>query len=319
MNLKTYLNLIYNHPGHAAFISGAPTLLREAKRKFPGAKLKQIEDFLKTKLEYNLHSERNKKLQKTHPKFYTTSPFQSISCDLAFFSKNHLIYLMCVDDHSGMKYAQYVGNKKTAESTSRAFAEILKKMPTTPARVRIDRGTEFAKLDKMFKDRKIAISHLDTYQKAYNAEKFIGELRRIFRCYKTKTGRQDIRPIIQKIVSSMNNKYNRVTKMTPLQAMKQQNAGLVFERRYLHHLQQGLSMPNPKYKAGDHVRCIIFKNAAEEKSSLSKRVGRYSSTVFSIYKAVPETYPQQYLLQDEQGNIISRRFMERHLIDVKDD
>ena len=149
MNVLKYLALIYHHPGHPAYLSGGPTLLREVRKKYPCTSQKVVEKFLKTLPKYNLHTERNKKETKTHPKFITTALFQSVSCDLAFFTKNKLIYLMCIDDHSGMKYAQYVGNRKTAASTLRAMDQVLARMPTRPGRIRINRGvcfTEFASL-----------------------------------------------------------------------------------------------------------------------------------------------------------------------------
>lgn len=316
MNVTNYLKLIYNQPGHPAFMSGAPTLLREVRKKYPLTSLQAVQKFLKTRLEYNLHTERNKRKKKVHPKFITTSPYQSVSCDLAFFAKNKLIYLMCIDDHSGMKYAQYVGNRKTASSTLRAMQKILKRMPVRPARIRIDRGTEFAALRTYLSKEKIALTHLDTYQKAYNAEAFIGQLRKLFRRYKTKTNRQDIRPAIQSLVNSMNKKYNRVIKMSPEEAANPANAGIVFKRRFLSHLRHRFEMPEPKYREGTRVRILNFKNAAEEKSTLTKHQQRYSSTVFTVYKALQDTYPQQYLLSDSEGNIISRRFLERHLIDI---
>lgn len=316
MNVNQYLNLIYNKPGHPAYLGGESILLREGRRKF-GTSLsrQQVVSFLKQKPEYNIHTDRNKRTPKHHPKFVTTAPLQSISCDLAFFAKNKLIYLLCIDDHSGMKFAHFVGNRKTASSTLGAFKKIIAQMPHKPGRVRIDRGTEFVGLKKFLKDNKIQLSHLDTYQKAYNAEKFIGELRKIFKRYKTKTERKDIRPIIQNIISTMNKKYNRVIKMSPRQAFDPKNSGLVFEKRFLQHLNKKLTMPPPKYKVGDTVRVINFKNAAEEKSLL-KPMQRYSSTIFRIYKALEETYPQQYLLMDENEKIISRPFLERHIIDV---
>lgn len=97
MDKKRYLSFIYHTKGHPAYLSGSSELFRQAKRKFPSITFKTIEKFLQKQKAYNLHTEKGKHQKKLHPKFITTSPFQSISCDLAFFAKNKLVYLMCID------------------------------------------------------------------------------------------------------------------------------------------------------------------------------------------------------------------------------
>lgn len=321
MNPEQYMNLIYHKRGNPAFMSGETALYRETKKKFPKVIRKDVVKFLKKLQSYNLHTEAPKKVNKVHPKFITTTPFQSVSCDLAFFAKNKLVYLMCIDDHSGLKFSEFAGNRKTANSTKRALEKIFSRMPRMPMRLRVDKGREFSSLKSFLASKKIAFSQLDSYQKAYNAEAFIGQLRKIYRRYQTYSGKKDIRPIIQSIVTSMNKKRNRVTGLTPIEASKMQNAGQVFEKRFSKHLEKMRENYDvskiAKFPLNSKVRVISYRNASEEKSLL-KKGPRYSSTIFTVYKQVNGSFPIQYMLKDDKGVVINRRFIERHLVSVNE-
>ena len=316
MNRDQYLKYIYHKQGNPAYLGGENALLREAKKKFPTLKRSDVVKFLSELPYYNVNSEKNKKIKKEHPKFLTTTPFQSMSCDLAFFSKNKNIWLMCVDDHSSYKISQYVGHKKHSKTVKNALEKLLKRLPRKPGQIRTDKGGEFAGFKNFLNKNEIQYVPLDSYQKAYAAEKFIGDFRKLFRKYQSYTGKKDLHKIMQPLVSTMNRKYNRVTKMTPLEATQMSRAGEVFHNKYGSAYSKMVenSFPKAKYKEGNKVRTINFKNAAEEGLPMNKSRQKFSSSVFTVYKVLPETHPQQYLLTDEQNNLIGRRFIDRHLI-----
>jgi len=310
------MNFIYHNRGNPAYLSGETTLYREVKKRFPTTKIEEVRRFLSTLAHYNIHSEKNQTKKKIHPKFYTTAPFQSLSCDLAFFKGNKNIWLMCIDDHSNYKLAQFIGQKKTAKSVQNALEKLLKRIPSSVGQIRTDLGGEFSKLKGFLKEKNISYVGLDSYQKAYNAEKFIGDFRKIYRRYKTYTKHKDLHKIMPSIVNSMNKKYSRVLKMTPLEATNPLKSGLVFHNKYGNHFEnkQFNSFPNSKYKVGDRVRIKDFRNAAEEKSTMVKKERNYSQTVFIVHSVIPDTWPQQYIIADEDGRVIRRRFIDRHLI-----
>ena len=226
---------------------------------------------------------------------------------------------MCVDDHSSYKLAQFVGHKKNAKTVLNAMQKLLKRVPGKVGQVRTDKGGEFASFKKFLNKEQIQYVPLDSYQKAYAAEKFIGDFRKLYRKYQAYSGKKDLHKIMQPLINSMNKKYSRITKMTPIEATNISRSGEVFKNKYGHYYQKRITnaFPDPKYKEGDHVRTINFKNAGEEHSKLDKNKQKFSTSVFRIYKVLPETYPQQYLLIDQEDKVINRRFIDRHLIAQK--
>ena len=116
----------------------------------------------------------------------------------------------------------------------------------------------------------------------------------------------------------MNKKHNRIIKMTPIEAAKIENAGIVFQRRFGDYIKEKSKNYEGKFAIGTKVRVIAFKNASEQSNPFKKDT-RYSTSVFTIYKKVSESFPVQYLLEDEQANLISRPFLERHLIKIDND
>ena len=315
MDKIQYMNYIYHRPGSSAYLSGETALFNAMKLKFPAIKISEVRNFLAKLDYYNVLSEKNKNMPKVHPKFITTTPFQSISCDLGFFKKNKNIILFCQDDFSGFKMAQFIGHKKNAKSSANAMRKILSKLPTKPAQIRTDQGGEFANFKKI--DKNIKHVSLNSFQKAYNAEKLIGEFRKLYRRYQEYTGRKDVQKILPKLINSMNKKKSRITKMAPIEAIKIENAGKVFKNKFSkNYMQRSYNTfpQNTKYKKGDKVRVLDFRNATEEKSNFDKKKKRYSSAVFTIKEVLPATSPQQYLIEDSYGKIINRRFIDRHLI-----
>lgn len=322
-NQEAYMKRLYYNPKTSAYLSGETSLFHAMRKKFPTIKREKIAKFLMKQKIYNLFTEKNKRKRKLYTKYVTSKPFQSMSCDL-FFGKGHKnIFLMCADDFTNYRLGQFVGHRKTAKATTNAMAKILTAIPKKMHvnTIRTDYGSEYAGFEKFLKDKDIKYVPLKSYFKAYNAEKMIRDVRQVLKRYSQKYNKKVSPKIIKTIIRSLNNRHNRIMKMSSIDALNVENYGKVFERKFGSYIKAKRDNVNikemAKYRRGDKVRVLAYRNIIEERSQLSKKPTRYSTTIFRVFKPIPETYPIQYFLIDENsGQFINKRFLESHLIPI---
>ena len=99
------------------------------------------------------------------------------------------------------------------------------------------------------------------------------------------------------IVNEYNNTYHRTIRMKPVDAKDNTNIDLEKE----------VNDKNPKFKVGDHVRISKYKNI------FAKRyMPNWSEKVFIVSK-IKNTVPWTYVINDFNGEEISRTFYEKEL------
>lgn len=312
---SSILHNLYSTPGSATFLASPELVFKRAKELDQSITLNQVREFIKKKISYQLTNESGRS-QRGHPKFITTHPYQEVHCDIGFWNKNAFKYLICRDLFTGTTHSKFLGNKKDAKRTLNAFKKIEEEAKFPIISVAFDRGTEFMEVIKYMRNKGSKAKQLQSYQHAFAAEKAISDIRKLFRKYKIESGKKDIRKIMQKLVSSINKRTNRVTGMSSLDAQLVENFGKVFERRYKKYLQKIESIDTiEKFQPGQRVR-ISSLGSASSKSSFKKPETKFSSTIFTVYKRVPNSFPPSYILQDENGTFIDKPFYQRHLYPV---
>jgi len=312
------LNQLYNNPGTGAWHAGETTLLAAAKEIDPTIKRENVVDFLKQQKVYQLTNETNRTKLKEYPKAVATRPNALVHCDLAFWAKNSIVFLICRDIFSSMTYAQFMGKGKDAKRTLNAFQKIESRIKGGPiGHVAFDQGKEFTMVADYMREKGKQATKLSSWQHAFAAEAAIKDIRQLYKKYKAKhDGKGDIRKLMPKIISTINNRPSRILGMKPSDAVKQENWGTVFRRKFLPYTMKSANVKRiAKYKPGDTVKILNLKSASGQQS-MKKPLTKYSTTNFTINSIKPTSYPVSYTISDPDGYIINRPYYERHLFKV---
>ena len=121
---------------------------------------------------------------------------------------------------------------------------------------------------------------------------------------------------IQNIVNQYNNTYHSSIKMTPIEASKKENEGLVYYNLYnKRRREMYLQNKKAKFKVNDHVRISRLKRHFQKGYD-----ERWSHEIFTIYKVNP-TLPVTYKIKEILGNgkyrYIQGNFYEQELQKTK--
>lgn len=309
------MHSLYSTPGSATYLASPQALYLKAKQLDPSLTLEKTKQFVHGKLSYQLTNESGRS-DNRHPKLVVSHPYQEIHCDIGFWSKNAFAYLICRDLFSGMTHAKFLGNRKDAKRTLNAYKKIEQEVKFPVLSVAFDRGKEFMDVIKYMKGKHRKAKQLQSYQHAFAAEKAISDIRKLFRKYKIHTGKNDIRKIMPKLVSSINKRRNRVIGMNAHEAQMTKNYGKVFEARFKKYLNNLISSDlKEDLQVGEKVRISSIASASA-KSSFKKPETKFSSSIFTVYKRVENSFPPSYIVQDEDGIIIDRSFYRRHLYKI---
>lgn len=326
-NKLKVLRSLYYHPGAPTYLASLPSFYNyiRSSKKFKDKISKQdIIKFLSSQKTHNLHSQSNKHAKKTFPKVFSDNIYSRLMCDLAFFARNKHIFLVCSDILSGMIHAKFL-RTKTAKATNAALLKILDEIDNnkfTVNQILSDSGTEFSNLHTILSPRRIQHIKLKTYQRAANVESAIGRIKQLYRRYQTQSGRKGIIPIMKSILSTLNKRYNRSTKCSAEEAIRQNKPGRLYKKRYgtaiLKNFDLAMSNKAGKYNLGQKIRVINFTKAAEERSRFKPPLSRYSTKIFIIHKILKHNYPVSYILLDpEKDTLINRPVPERYIISAE--
>ena len=117
---------------------------------------------------------------------------------------------------------------------------------------------------------------------------------------------------IHDIVEKYNNTYHSSIKMTPVEASKKQNEGLVYYNLYNKRIRQRyLQNKRPKFKVNDRVRISRLKKHFQK--GYDKR---WSDEIYLIYKVnltLPPTYKIKEILENGKYKYIIGNIYEQQL------
>ena len=238
------------------------------------------------------------------------------SADLVFMDKlskwnKGFKYLLTVIDVFS-KFAWVVPLKdKKGSSITTAFADIIKTYKRKPEYLWVDKGSEF--YNKTFKEWLLQndIELYSTFNegKAVIIERFNRTLKS--RMYKQFTIQNNTiwYNIIDKLVDEYNKTKHGSIKLTPVEASKKKNHGLVYFNLYG---DIEASKQKPKFKIGDEVRISKYKRKVFDKGYTPN----WSEEIFTIDK-IQYTNPLTYKLKDLRGEDIQGSFYEPELLKAK--
>ncbi|KAL9986004.1 hypothetical protein ACROYT_G000057 [Oculina patagonica] len=238
------------------------------------------------------------------------------SADLVFmdklskWNKGYKYLLTIIDVFSKFAWAIQLKDKKGASITS-AFNNIIINDKRKPEYLWVDKGSEF--YNKTFKEwlKQNDIKMYSTFNegKAVVIERFNRTLKNKMYKQFTIQGNTQYLEMLPILVKEYNNTKHSSIKMTPTEASKEKNQGIVYLNLYGD--MEPLSA-TPKFKVGDKVRISKYKRKVFDKGYTPN----WSEEIFIVDK-IQYTNPITYKLKDLNNEEIQGSFYESELLKAK--
>ena len=191
---------------------------------------------------------------------------------------------------------------KKGETIVKALTDIFKESGRRPAKLWTDKGREF--FNKDVRDL-VELYATENEEKSSIAERWIRTMKEKMFKYFTDNSTNTYIDVLPDLVEDYNNTVHSSTKLTPVEASKEENELKVWRNLYPDRFKT--SRLNPKFSVGDEVR-ITKKKKVFEKGYTT----RWTEEIFTI-KEIRETDPITYKLEDLQGEEIKGTFYEPEL------
>ena len=216
---------------------------------------------------------------------------------------------MVIDVFSKYGWITTLKDKK-GESITNAFKTIFKE-GRKPQYLWVDKGKEFYNkhLKDLLEKHKIHMYSTENEEKSSVVERWNRTIKNKMWKQFTVQGNTQYLDILPKILKQYNNTRHSSIKMTPTEASKKKNQGIVYFNLYGNL--EPLSA-KPKFKIGDMVRISRFKRYLFDKGYTPN----WTEEVFTIDK-IQYTNPITYKLKDLRGEDIQGSFYEPELLKAK--
>ena len=222
------------------------------------------------------------------------------------WNKGYKYLLMVIDIFSKFGWIIPLKNK-TGETVAHAFEKTFK-LGRIPKYLWTDKGKEFYNKDL----KKVLQKHNINLYSTENAEK-VSVVERWNRTIKNKMWRQFTKQgstlyldVLPNILNEYNNNFHRSIKMTPTEASKKKNEGIVYYNLYSN---MKPNQTKAKFKIGDTVRISKYKRILFDKGYTPN----WTEEIFLISKVL-NTIPYTYEITDLKGELISGTFYEQELL-----
>ena len=227
------------------------------------------------------------------------------------WNKGYRYLLMVLDVFS--KYGWIVPLKdKKGETVTEAFKTILKE-GRKPQYLWVDKGKEYHNkhVKELLDKNKITLYSTENEEKSSVCERWNRTIKSKMWKQFTVQGNTMYLDMLPKILKQYNNTKHSSIKMTPIEASKKNNEGLVYFNLYgdMETLKQ-----KPKFKKGDKVRISKYKRNVFDKGYTPN----WSEELFTIDK-IQSTIPITYKIKDLNNEEIKGSFYEPELLEAKQD
>ena len=227
------------------------------------------------------------------------------------WNKGYRYLLMVLDVFS--KYGWIVPLKdKKGETVTEAFKTILKE-GRKPQYLWVDKGKEFhnKQVKELLDKNKITLYSTENEEKSSVCERWNRTIKSKMWKQFTVQGNTMYLDMLPKLVKQYNNTKHSSIKMTPIEASKKKNEGVVYFNLYgdMETLKQ-----KPKFKIGDKVRISKYKRNVFDKGYTPN----WTEEVFTVDK-IQYTNPITYKLKDLNNEEIKGSFYEPELLEAKQD
>ena len=168
-------------------------------------------------------------------------------------NKGYQYLLMLIDYFSKFDWIVPTKNK-TGELVAEAFEKIFKE-GRIPKYLWTDKGKEFYNKDlkKVLQQHNITFYSTENEEKVSVVEKWNRTIKNKMWKKFTEQSSTEYLDLLPDILNEYNNHYHRSIKMTPIEASKKKNEGIVYYGK------TNQTQTKPKFKAGDTVRISKYK------------------------------------------------------------
>ena len=227
------------------------------------------------------------------------------------WNKGYRYLLMVLDVFS--KYGWIVPLKdKKGETVAEAFKKIFKE-GRKPQYLWTDKGKEYYNkhVMELLDKNKITLYSTENEEKSSVCERWNRTIKTQMWKQFTIQGNTMYLDMLPKILKYYNNTKHSSIKMTPIEASKKKNEGVVYFNLYgdMETLKQ-----KPKFKIGDTVRISKYKRKVFDKGYTPN----WSEEVFTVDK-IQYTNPITYKLKDLRSEDIKGSFYELELLEAEQD
>ena len=225
------------------------------------------------------------------------------------WNKGYRYLLMVLDVFS--KYGWIVPLKdKKGETVAEALKTILKE-GRKPEYLWTDKGKEFYNKHRkdLLDNNKIALYSTENEEKSSVCERWNRTIKTKMWKQFTIQGNTQYLDMLPKLVKEYNNTKHSSIKMTPVEASKKKNEGLVYFNLYG---DMETSKQKPKFKIGGKVRISKYKRKVFDKGYTEN----WSEELFTVDK-IQYTNPITYKLKDLNDEEIKGSFYEPELLKAK--
>ena len=305
---KQYLNTIYHNAKHPAAFSTLDVLYRHVKshNRFNLSR-KEVEDFLLANEVYTTH------VGKHRPKHWSKIivPYEKYmyEFDTAHLNTGDKIkhFVIGVDAFSKKADARPVPNLK-ADTVSRAMSEILDSLGN-PAKIRVDRGTEYinATVRDMLRERDVKVFHSYAPKKSQIVERLIGHIKqRLYKLLQHK-GSKKWSHFLPDVMKGYNRRVHRTIAMAPNNVKASDESKLWFKKK--HEAFDAQPLPSEfKYRIGDSVRIIVPKGLYSKSYD-----EKFSAQIYYIASRFSPQNINRYKVKDGQNELLGQSFSESEL------
>ena len=214
--------------------------------------------------------------------------------------------LLVIDTFNKYGWIVPLKNKK-GETIVKALKDIFKESGRRPAKLWTDKGREF--FNKDVRDL-VYLYATENEEKSSIAERWIRTMKEKMFKYFTDYKTNRYIDVLPDLVEDYNNTVHSSTKLTPVEASKEENELKVWRNLYPDRYKT--SRLNPKFSVGDEVR-ISKKKKVFEKGYTT----RWTNEIFTI-KEIRETDPITYKLVDLEDEEIKGTFYAEELQKTKE-
>ena len=221
------------------------------------------------------------------------------------WNKGYRYLLMVLDVFS--KYGWIIPLKdKKGETVAKALKTILKE-GRKPEYLWTDKGKEYYNkhVKELLDKNKITLYSTENEEKSSVCERWNRTIKTKMWKQFTVQGNTQYLEMLPKLVKQYNNTRHSSTKMTPTEASKKKNEGVVYFNLF------GDMKPistKSKFKVGDKVRISKYKRPVFDKGYTAN----WTEEVFTVDK-IQYTNPITYRLKDHSGEEISGSFYEQEM------
>ena len=229
------------------------------------------------------------------------------------WNKGYRYLLMVLDVFSKYGWIEPLKDKK-GETVMKAF-QIIFKENRIPKYLWVDNGKEYYNqhVKALLEKHDIQMYSTENEEKSSVCERWNRTIKTKMWKQFTVQGNTQYLDILPKILKQYNNTKHSSIKMTPVEASKKKNEGIVYFNLY-GDMQSRFEISKPKYKIGDKVRISKYKRQVFDKGFTPN----WTEEIF-IIDQIQYTTPITYKLKDLNNEEIKGSFYKQELLEAKQD